>query len=54
MQVFQTEGEPPNKGNNNLPNKGCKTNISAALTNKVPANKRIAVSFEFWLIEYRV
>ena len=41
MQVFHTAGEPPNKGNNNLPNKGCRTNISEALTNNVPANKII-------------
>ena len=41
MQVFHTAGEPPNKGNSNLPNKGCRTNISDALTNNVPANKII-------------
>lgn len=41
MQVFQTAGEPPNKGNMSLPNRGCKINISVALTNSVPANSII-------------
>jgi hypothetical protein len=41
MQVFQTAGDPPNKGRSNFPNRGCKTNIKVALMNKVPANKII-------------
>ena len=41
MQVFQTAGEPPSNGSMSLPNKGCKTNISEALTKSVPANKSI-------------
>ena len=41
MQVFQTAGEPPSNGNISLPNRGCKINISVALTNSVPANSII-------------
>ena len=56
MQVFHTAGEPPNKGNSNLPNKGCKTNINEALINRVPANKiindkrRSKLATEGWFI----
>ena len=41
MQVFQTAGEPPSRGNMSLPNSGCNTNISEALTKSVPAKSRI-------------
>jgi hypothetical protein len=41
MQVFHTAGEPPNKGNNSFPNNGCRTNISEALINNVPANNMV-------------
>ncbi|WP_231383721.1 hypothetical protein [Methylobacter luteus] len=41
MQVFQTAGEPPSKGNKIFPNMGCRTNISEALINNVAANKNI-------------
>ena len=40
MQVFQTAGVPPSKGSRILPNMGWSTNISVALMNKVPANKK--------------
>jgi hypothetical protein len=38
MQVFQTAGDPPNKGSKILPNNGCNTNINEALVNNVKAN----------------
>lgn len=41
MQVFHTAGVPPNEGSNNLPNNGCTTNINVALTNRVPAKRKI-------------
>jgi len=56
MQVFQTAGEPPSKGNKIFPNSGCSTNISDALVNKVAANRKIrdklrsVVAFGWWLI----
>jgi hypothetical protein len=40
MQVFHTAGDPPSKGSSILPNMGCNTNISEALTNSVVANKK--------------
>ena len=48
MQVFHTAGEPPSKGNNIFPNKGCRTNISDALINNVPANN--IVNDKLWLV----
>jgi len=41
MQVFHTAGDPPNNGSNNLPNKGCKTNIKEALRNSVAEKRKI-------------
>ncbi len=50
MQVFQTAGEPPSNGNNNLPNNGCTINISDALVNKVPANNKISASWRSFVV----
>jgi hypothetical protein len=56
MQVFHTAGEPPSKGNKIFPNRGCSTNISDALVNRVIANRKIrdklrsVFAFGWWLI----
>jgi len=58
MQVFQTAGDPPNKGSKIFPNRGCSTNISEALVNKVAANRkirdklRLVVTSGLWLITF--
>jgi hypothetical protein len=47
MQVFQTAGDPPSKGNNILPNIGCTLNINPALMNKVMENKNISEKLRY-------